>query len=83
MSLISPDVRAQETRFQQRVAARLIVSNLDCTGLRLVTKGRIVHFRNIKVPGVVMKTSRGYCFALPVGWAHPVVVACNELEVVL
>lgn len=66
-----------------RVAARVALSNLDRTGLRLVRKGSTVHFRHIKVPGIVMKTSRGWCFALPVGWAAPVVVPCNELEVVL
>lgn len=66
-----------------RVAARVALSNLDSTGLRLVEKGRTVHFKHIKVPGIVMKTSRGWCFVLPVGWVHPVVMACNELEVVL
>ena len=68
---------------QHALLARLAKSNLDSTGLRLVEKGRTVHFKHIKVPGIVMKTSRGWCFALPVGWAAPVVVQCHELEVVL
>lgn len=58
-------------------------SNLDASGQKLVKKGVTVHCPGIRLPGRVVKVSRGSCLVALVGWKYPVAAACSGLVVVL